>query len=1592
MRSIEFAGGIYGAIALAFATGVLVAGGAGATDYLPSIKIGTASFVDPTTADGYYGANTASADGLLGITGQPTPTPPEIVELARALKNSPDLIYEYVRNNIENVWLYGLQKGALGTELDKAGTDFDQADLMVKLLRQAGYTASYVAGTISLSGQQFTDWTGISDATAACQLLSSGGIPGTINGTTTANCGYGVNTAISTVVMSHIWVKVTIPNSNCNSGCLFDPSYKPHSWKTGINLFTATQLVANDPLNFATSGMGTGTTLGLPYVNNLSASSLNTHLQTYASNLLTYIQAHGYQGSQIEDIIGGGVIQPYVSPQGGLRQVTLPYTPTAQHTWTGNIPNQYRATLSVLATMLRYTDQVYDPMFGGTVTFYADEIYGRTLTIDNNFNGGGIRHDSDYYTPTEYLRLDGATLKTYATSASYSPIGSTVLITLTVDHPYSASSGTYMDQTMVKPAQLVTPLTIVHAWGDTGSALLAKWSDERVDGLPLPFPVNYPGGCEVCGSYFQGDSGDLTREKEAASYLAQYTRATHLHAQIAGAVPQLHHVVGLVFADVNLNSIYYDQNHQQPPDFTAGDSYDHMDVEAGISLTSKTADAPSRRAALQAIAASSAALEGSTAGQITDLPDTASTATRFEWANSPPSAEDPPAAGPRKFFQFTPSTSVPTGFSLFEGYTTAPAGDPLNAATSMDYYASEWQGLLSAEIAAYTGAGYTVTTTQESFLGPGQRGGSYEHTRTTIHDAGSGVGVHNGLSFSYSWYSYLPTKQRGAAFVATQFDTNGDPVAIAHIITSGDGMFTKGGGSGAQPDNGVRFDPANAADVMKSRFVDRSGLFGVNLSNGALSYTAPATLDVGNGGFPYELTASLSWRPGPLTFSFGPIVPTRPTTGWTTNWNNELSLSSSGMEAMGKSDIRAAAGTIAAFLAAQDIYKSSLTTQREVAAVLVNSWWTHQMTGNVVTASLGTSSQQFLKLADSTWIAPGSGYATLTQTNDRVAYEYKCPSTEPYPLTRGWDEHNMSFKVNNAHGDVENFSYWMNNYYTTDTSHCAQAKGFRLTSWTFPQSSSLTINLNYGTFNGEDLQRLLSVTNTVGREIDFLYNVYNGSFNELSGLKQANSLRQVTLSTPYTGTDSFTDPFGAVTSFNYTDKVMTATATQRPVPYKLLDKVFTADNATVANMDYDYDGLGHIKQIKDAEAFQVGDRAPYQFYIADGTRGERDDPLGQGYSVVYDTYGHASRYIDELGHETDQVVDSRGRTASTTYPEGDCELFAYDDHNNPTSYTRIDKVSACNPNAAAPHKLIVTASWNQTWNKPLWVKTPLGYKTSLQYWATGSGKSEVQNATLPDPDGTGGPLTSSVYNYTYDAKGKLATVTDPLGMVTTNAYDSASENLLSTIVDSASGHLALTTQFAYDADGNVTQTTDPRGNVTVSTYDADRRKLEDDHHDGNAGAALNAVSKTDYDLLGRVADVKQAKCIGTASPCTASGSSVATWITSKTNTYTPTGKLATVTDADGRTTTTTVYDNADRTDTVIDPVGRKVHYVYCAPGDANCAADQVKQEIRAYGTAHPVTYATYTYSLNGKQASVYDAMGSSHTTLFAYDGWDGRSN
>ena len=122
------------------------------------------------------------------LGGDPAVVTPEITEFARALKHDPILIYEYVRNHVDYVPYFGSLKGATLTYLDGSGNDFDQASLMIALLRASDIAADYVYGqmTIPISGapnqKDLQHWLCAFDSSDVIEkIFADGGIPATLS-------------------------------------------------------------------------------------------------------------------------------------------------------------------------------------------------------------------------------------------------------------------------------------------------------------------------------------------------------------------------------------------------------------------------------------------------------------------------------------------------------------------------------------------------------------------------------------------------------------------------------------------------------------------------------------------------------------------------------------------------------------------------------------------------------------------------------------------------------------------------------------------------------------------------------------------------------------------------------------------------------------------------------------------------------------------------------------------------------------------------------------------------------------------------------------------------------------------------------------------------------------------------------------------------------------------------------------------------------------------------------------------------------------------------------------------------------------------
>lgn len=287
-----------------------------------------------------------------------TEVTPEITALAASLQHNPKLIYEYVYNYVDYCPYFGSLKGAALTYLDGSGNDFDQASLMIALLRASGYTASYEYGTMIIPGYKAANWVGTGySISVTWDVFAFGGIPIEIPNT-------------SEVRLARVWVKASIEGKEYR----FDPSLKSYTHTSKIDIGKAIGYNRKDLL----ASVAKEASLTIEYVQNLNEAGLSDKLVEYSSNLISTIRSQ-YPNSTVEEIVGGSSI---VETTLDKYPVCLSFPTVLQANW-DEVPAEYTATLQIKHLGIDYT-------------FYTPQIAGKRLSV--TYAG------SDFHPE---LRLDG---------------------------------------------------------------------------------------------------------------------------------------------------------------------------------------------------------------------------------------------------------------------------------------------------------------------------------------------------------------------------------------------------------------------------------------------------------------------------------------------------------------------------------------------------------------------------------------------------------------------------------------------------------------------------------------------------------------------------------------------------------------------------------------------------------------------------------------------------------------------------------------------------------------------------------------------------------------------------------------------------------------------------------------------------------------------------------------------------------------------------------------------------------------------------------------------------------------------------------
>ncbi len=270
---------------------------------------------------------------------------------------------------------------------------------------------------------------------------------------------------------------------------------------------------------------------------------------------------------------------------------------------------------------------------------------------------------------------------------------------------------------------------------------------------------------------------------------------------------------------------------------------------------------------------------------------------------------------------------------------------------------------------------------------------------------------------------------------------------------------------------------------------------------------------------------------------------------------------------------------------------------------------------------------------------------------------------------------------------------------------------------------------------------------------------------------------------------------------------------------------------------------------------------------------------------------------DKNGNDWNQSVDSLGRVTSVTTPLGKTTTYTYEGTN--------------------PHPSSVT--------------TPLGHTKTIAFNAT----NHPTTVTLAD---------GSVYKTSYDTKGNILDVTNPLNKKTiTTTYNANSQPL------SVANANNDTVTFTYNTYSQIATMTDAMGNKTSYSYD----------------------------LLGNLTKVVNAQ------------NSEITYV------YDAAGRLVSLTDPAGNTTTYE-YDDFARLSKVTRPSSRTITYTYNSANQITQVSDSAGRDVTyTYDKMNRITkitsgssYISYYYNAEGQITSAYNSS-SGQYVYYTYNA-DGR--
>jgi len=322
-----------------------------------------------------------------------------------------------------------------------------------------------------------------------------------------------------------------------------------------------------------------------------------------------------------------------------------------------------------------------------------------------------------------------------------------------------------------------------------------------------------------------------------------------------------------------------------------------------------------------------------------------------------------------------------------------------------------------------------------------------------------------------------------------------------------------------------------------------------------------------------------------------------------------------------------------------------------------------------------------------------------------------------------------------------------------------------------------------------------------------------------------------------------------------------------------------------------WDSLGRVtKQLLHGDA----GKAFHLYYT--GRDNFEVNPQGGITHYFYDERGRAAGTRDPDGNVTAIGYDGQDRVVSRTTGANETTVYNYDNSNN---ITQIDHPRGGGSTLMAYDSL----------NRLDFVTDPNGVQADYVYFDNGNDAGKDRPQSVIAAKGTAEQSTTT-YAYTASgaAAGRVASITDGDGLVTSKIYDSYGQPDITT----APGGFA--TNENYSARGNLDSVVDPNGRTTAYSYNQRRQVTGEVTDSGGIAAAANAT----FDNQGRTATVTP--------PANNAGQRPQESLT-----YSPTDKVK-LEKLNGTTVAKTTYDSRDWAASAKDAANRTTAFVRKAGG------------------------------------------------------------